>query len=173
MNDNPSESGATKADRAKTSPLETVPTKGALLGLDFGTRRWGISVCNSEQTLAVPVETWNASTPERNLKHLKELIDDYRIVGIVIGLPVQMSGDEGDQAQLVKTFGKWVATQTKKPVAYWDERHSSNEAEVLLWQQGISPTQAKEKLDRLAAQIILQSFLDAPDRSQRPQPYKG
>lgn len=161
----------------RTSPSgsgdEIVPRYGALLGLDYGTKRLGVAVCNAEQTLAVPVETWNIGPPERNLKHLRELIEDYRAVGFVLGLPVRMSGAEGDQAQIVRRFGKWLSDQTKRPVAYWDERHSSNEAELLLWEQGISPTQGKDKLDRLAAKIILQSFLDAPDRSLAPQPLES
>lgn len=153
------------------SPTPTVPEYGALLGLDYGTKRLGVAVCNSDQTVAVPVETWNISTTEKNLKHLRELIEDYRAVGFVIGLPVRLDGIEGDQALAVKRFGKWVSEQTQRPVAYWDERHSSNEAELLLWAQGISPAQGKDKLDRLAAQIILQSFLDAPDRTLAPQPF--
>jgi putative Holliday junction resolvase len=147
-----------------------VPTSGALIGLDFGTRRLGISVCNSDQTIAAPVETWTVRTPQLDLKHLRELIADYRAVGFVIGLPVRLNGVEGDQAAVVRRFGEWVAEQTKLPVAYWDERHSSIEAEVLLWSQGISPTKGKERLDRLAAQIILQAFLDAPDRTSAPGP---
>jgi putative Holliday junction resolvase len=145
-----------------------VPNHGALLGLDYGTRRLGVAVCNADQTIAVPVETWTVRTPQVDLKHLKELIADYRIVGFVVGLPVRMSGQEGDQATVVRKFGEWVKEQTGLPVAYWDERHSSTEAEVLLWTQGISPAKGKERLDRLAAQIILQAFLDAPDRYSPP-----
>lgn len=130
----------------------------------------GVAVCNSDQTIAVPVETWIVRTPEMNLKHLKELIDDYRAVGIVVGLPVRLSGAEGDQAALVRRFGDWVAAQVHLPVVFWDERFSSTEAEVLLWTQGISPAKSKERLDRLAAQIILQAFLDAPDRNSPPAP---
>lgn len=141
-----------------------------MLGLDFGTKRLGIAVCNSEQTISVPVETWTVRSPEQNLKHLRELIVDYRAVGFVLGLPVRMSGQEGDQAAVVRKFGDWLAEQTRLPVAYWDERHSSTQAEVLLWTQGISPTKGKDRLDRLAAQIILQSFLDANDRTRPPSP---
>lgn len=164
MTQSPNPSGPT------SGPLAPVPNYGALLGLDYGSKRLGVSVCNSEQTIAVPVETWAVRTPEQNLKHLRELVADYRAVGFVVGLPVRMSGQEGDQAAIVRKFGTWVAEQTKLPIAYWDERHSSTQAEVLLWTQGISPTKGKERLDRLAAQIILQSFLDAADRNSPPPP---
>jgi len=147
----------------------SVPQFGALIGLDYGIKRWGIAICNSEQTLAVPVETWNVRSPEQNLKHLKEVISDYRIVGFVVGLPIRIDGAEGDQALIVRRFGLWLAEQTKLPVTFWDERYSSTEAELLLWNQGISPTKAKDRLDRLAAQIILQSYLDGrqKDRTQK------
>ena len=148
-----------------------VPSSGALLGLDYGSKRLGVAVCNSEQTIAVPVETWTVRSPDQNLRHLKELVADYRVVGFVVGLPVRMSGAEGDQAAVVRRFGDWLAEQTRMPVAFWDERYSSMEAEVLLWTQGLSPVKSKERLDRLAAQIILQAFLDAPDRSTPPAPF--
>jgi putative holliday junction resolvase len=144
-----------------------------LLGLDYGTKRLGIAVCNSDQTVAVPVETWTVRNEEQNRKHLRELVEDYRIVGIVIGLPVRLNGVEGDQAAVVRRFGQWVADNLQRPVAFWDERYSSTEAEVLLWTQGITPSKSKSKLDRLAAQIILQSYLDAPDREQPPTPLQA
>jgi putative Holliday junction resolvase len=153
-----------------SSGSRPVPERGALLGLDYGTKRWGIAVCNSDQTIAVPVETWVVRSEPQNLKHLRELIDDYRAVGFVLGLPVRLNGVEGDQAAVVRRFGDWLGEQTKLPVAYWDERYSSTEAEVLLWTQGLSPSSSKERLDRLAAQIILQGYLDAPDRTCPPAP---
>jgi len=148
------------------------PTHGALLGLDYGAKRLGVAVCNSDQTIAVPVETWTVRNPEQNLKHLRELVTDYYAVGFVVGLPVRLDGVEGDQAALVRRFGDWVALQTQLPVAYWDERYSSTAAEVLLWTQGITPGRNKDRLDRLAAQIILQGFLDAPDRNRPPDAKK-
>lgn len=147
-----------------------IPSFGALLGLDYGTKRLGIAVSNSEQTIAAPVETWNVRTPQRDLKHLKELIDDYRVVGIVVGLPVRLNGVEGDKAAEVRRYGDGLAAALKLPVRYWDERYSSMEAEVLLWTQGLSPTKNKQRVDRLAAHVILQSYLDAPDRNSPPAP---
>jgi putative holliday junction resolvase len=155
---------------ASVRPAAELPTRGALLGLDFGTKRLGVAVCNVEQTISVPVETWTVRSPQQNLKHIRELIEDYRAVGFVVGLPVRLSGAEGDQAAVVRLFGDWLAEQTRLPVVYWDERYSSTQAEVLLWTQGISPASAKERLDRLAAQIILQAFIDAPNRASPPQP---
>lgn len=144
----------------------SLPTSGALLGLDYGTRRIGIAVCNSDQTIAAPVETWTVRSPDRDLKHLKDVIEDYRAVGLVVGLPIRLNGQEGDQAAIVRNFGDWLANQTRLPVLYWDERYSSTQAEVLLWTQGLSPAKSKERLDRLAAQIILQGYLDSRNKSR-------
>jgi len=160
-------------NRSMTIPIpdssiqsSSFPVRGALMGLDYGSKRLGIAVCNMEQTVAVPVETWLVRTPAVDLKHLKTVIEDYRIAGIVIGLPMRLDGIEGDQAAVVRRFGTWLAEGISIPITYWDERHSSTEAEVLLWSQGVSPTKSKEKLDRLAAQVILQSYLDATNRDR-------
>lgn len=146
------------------SPVQPIPPSGALLGVDFGTKRWGIAVSNSDQTVAVPVETWNMREPRQNAKHMRELVDDYRIVGIIIGLPIRTNGEEGTAAQAVREFGQWLAQEISLPIGYIDERYSSAEAELLIWNRGESPLKRKQPLDSLAAHVILQSFLD--DRSR-------
>lgn len=140
------------------------PSKGALLGLDFGTKRMGVAVSNSDQTVAVPVETWQVRDPAQNLKHLRELIADYRAVGLVLGLPIRTNGEEGTAAAAVREFGRWIASKTNMPLVYVDERYSSAEAELRIWSRGESPTNRKRPLDSLAAQVILQSYLDEPSR---------
>ncbi len=135
-----------------------------MLGLDFGTKRMGVAISNSDQTVAMPVETWQVRDPAQNLKHLRELIADYRAVGVVLGLPIRTNGEEGTASAAVRVFGKWVAEQTKLPLVYIDERYSSAEAELLIWRRGESPSNRKQHLDSLAAKIILQSYLDDPSR---------
>ena len=145
-------------------PLAQLPSHGALLGLDFGTKRMGVAVSNSDQTVAVPVETWVVREPAQNVKHLRELIEDYRAVGFVLGLPIRTNGEDGTAAAVVREFGTLVASKTGLPLVYVDERYSSAEAELLIWRRGESPSNRKQPLDSLAAQIILQSYLDFPDR---------
>lgn len=149
-------------------PAPSFPKTGALLGLDFGTKRLGVAVCNTDQTVAVPVETWTMREAHQNLKHLHELIDDYRAVGFVLGLPIRTDGAEGTAAATVRQFGEWVTTTTKLPLVFIDERYSSAEAELLIWRRGESPSKRKQPLDSLAAQIILQSYLDDPGRVVKP-----
>jgi putative Holliday junction resolvase len=141
---------------------DPLPTGGALLGVDYGTRRIGIAVCNAEQTIAVPLETWTCRSREDDARHFRELVRDYRIRGIVVGLPLMSrSGDESRQAASAREFGAWLQAETGIPVAYWDERYSSSEAETLLWSRGEPPGRKKGRLDGLAAQIILQGYLDS------------
>ena len=164
---NPSESTngrATSVKAIKPVVPVTLPAQGVLLGLDFGTKRMGVAVSNSDQTVAVPVETWLVREPAQNLKHLRELIEDYRAVGVVLGLPIRTNGEEGTAAAVVRQFGVWVAEKTKLPLVYVDERYSSAEAELLIWRRGESPSKRKQPLDSLAAIVILQSYLEAPDR---------
>ena len=165
-----SELSSRKSRKLNDAPISPVlpsrlPTHGALLGLDFGTKRMGVAVSNSDQTVAVPVETWVVREPATNLKHLRELIEDYRAVGIVLGLPIRTNGEEGTAAAVVREFGTWLVENTAVPLVYIDERYSSAEAELLIWRRGESPSKRKQPMDSLAAQIILQSYLDAPDRS--------
>lgn len=151
-------------------PQTVIPTPGVILGLDFGTKRLGIAVSNSDQTVAVPLETWQVRQPSQNLKYLRQLVVDYRAVGFVLGLPIRTDGQEGTAAATVREFGSWVATETSMPLVYIDERYSSAEAELLIWSRGESPTKRKRPLDSLAAQVILQSYLDDPSRAIKPPP---
>lgn len=147
---------------------DALPDYGALLGVDYGTRRIGIATCNAEQTIAVPVETWTSRTADLDRKHFLELVADYRIKGCVIGLPLMtQSGEESRQSELTRQFGDWLRSTIGLPIVYWDERYSSAEAELLLWSRGESPGRNKARLDGLAAQIILQGYLDGRKRSSQ------
>ena len=145
-----------------------LPTTGALLGIDYGSKRLGFAVCDREQCIASPVENYQRQTPAVDARALHRLIEDYRIVGLVVGLPVHMSGDEGAQAQEARQFGEWAAAETELPLLFWDERFSSHAADVALFQGEMSKKKHKNRRDMLAARAILQSFLDAEDRTSGP-----
>ena len=145
------------------------PTEGRLLGLDFGTRRLGIAVSTPEQTMASPLENYDRKTPKLDAEHLQEVVEDYRIRGLVVGLPVHMSGDEGGLARSAREFGLWIATETDLPLRFWDERFTSALAEEILQAASLTKKQRKARKDKLAAHLLLQSFLDAKDRNQKPQ----
>lgn len=145
------------------------PAEGRLMGLDYGTRRLGIAVSTPEQSIASPLENYDRKNPGLDAKHLRELVADYRIQGLVVGLPVHMSGDEGGLARDAREFGLWVAKETGLPVRFWDERFTSALAEEILQTASLTKKQRKARKDKLAAYLLLQSFLDAVDREQKPQ----
>lgn len=150
------------------SAPETFPAEGRLLGIDFGHKRLGIAVSTPEQNIASPLENYTRRSERADAAHLRELIDEYRIVGLVVGLPVHMSGDEGAVAGAARRFGEWLAGETGLPLAYWDERFTSQMAEAHLLSAELSKKKRKARRDKLAATFLLQSFLDAPDRAVPP-----
>ena len=148
-----------------------LPDDGALFGIDFGTKRIGVAISNPEQTMSMPLENYTLRKPELDAVWLKELARGYGVRGLVVGLPVHMSGDEGGKARLAREFGRWAADVTGLPVTWWDERYSSSVADMRLDQSGASKKQRKGRRDQLAAQVILQSFLDAEDRNAPPSSF--
>ena len=146
----------------------SVPSVGALLGIDYGSKRLGFAVCDRDQTIASPVENYQRQTSIVDAKAILRLVADYSIVGLVVGLPVHMSGDEGTQAVEARRFGEWAAMETGLPLQFWDERFSSHAADVALFQGAVTKKKQKARRDMLAARAILQSFLDTGDRRARP-----
>jgi putative Holliday junction resolvase len=144
------------------------PTEGALLGIDFGTKRLGFAVCDRAQTIASPVENYQRQSEQVDRRALLRLIEDYRIVGLVVGYPVHMSGDESESAMAAREFGNWAAEQSQLPMMFWDERFSSLSADYSLQFSTLSDKKKKAKRDMLAARAILQKFLDAEDRDEKP-----
>lgn len=141
---------------------EGFPAAGALLGLDHGEKRLGLALSNPEQSVAMPLETYHLRSERLLIEKLRSIVMDYRVAGLVVGLPLRMNGEEGDQSKHVREWASRVAEWTARPVAFWDERLSSTAASLLLWERGITPRAGKGRLDELAAQLILKSFLERP-----------
>lgn len=148
---------------------DSFPARGALLGIDFGTKRLGFAVCNREQTIASPVENYTRSSKDADARALKRLVGEYTVVGLIVGLPVHMSGEEGGMARQVREFGKWAGEVTGLPIRFADERFSSLTAEVYLFEAEMTNKKRKQRLDMLAAQTILQHYLDRPDKTGKPE----
>lgn len=143
-----------------------IPSSGRLLGIDFGTKRVGVAVSDVEQRYAAAVAVVQRSSVKGDTNAIVHLVEENLAVGLVVGLPVHMSGDEGQKAKQAREFGTWAGRVTNLPVTYWDERHSSTIAEGHLISGGVSEKKRKKSLDAIAAQIMLQSYLDAPDRDR-------
>jgi putative Holliday junction resolvase len=155
-----------------------LPLSGRLLGLDAGERRVGIAISDPEQRLALPLHAVDRAV---SLEDLADLARVEEIAGVVVGLPVSLSGDEGAQAQSAREFAREVEKALDLPVAFWDERLTSQEAERTLALTGRRGTQDSRKrgtptgrkgrqtekgaTDVVAATIILQAFLDSRHRA--------
>jgi putative Holliday junction resolvase len=143
-----------------------------ILGLDYGTRRVGAALSDPGRTMAFPAELYVLRGEKHDARHYRELVREEEIERIVIGLPLHTSGREGQLAALTRSFGDWLAGITGLPVFYFDERYTTVEAEQRLIDAGLKRQKRKALRDQLAAQIMLQSYLDAgcPETEAKPTP---
>ena len=148
--------------------IPSVPTRGTLLGLDYGTKRFGVAVSTPDQSIASPLENYTRRNEAEDSAFLKKIAVEYQAVGLVVGLPVHMSGDEGTKAREARAFGEWAGNACGLPVVFADERYSSAMAELYLQQAEVSRKKQKLRLDKVAAQVMLQAFLDSDDRAAAP-----
>ena len=132
------------------------------LGIDHGSKRIGLAVSDAGATLASPLATIHASgNLSDEIAAVLSCAKEYEIDACVVGLPLNMDDTEGDQAKTVRRFGAELGRISGKPVHYWDERLSSRAAEELLRPAELTRKKRKARLDRVAAQVMLQGFLDA------------
>ena len=133
----------------------------ALLGLDFGEKRIGVAVTDESGSLATPLTTLMFRGRKGLLEDLTKLVDQYRVSKIVVGLPKTMKGEIGPAAAKVMQQVEWLKGYLDRPWVLWDERLSTQEIERVLLAADVSRARRREVRDRLAAQRILQSYLDA------------
>lgn len=134
--------------------------KGRLLGVDTGTKRVGLAISDADRIIASPLDTLERGDAERDAKYFRELIVREEIVGIVVGLPMHADGREGVKAQEARAYGDWLAQITGLPVEYADERFTTVHAESALWNAGLTHRKRKDRRDRVAAQIMLQAYME-------------
>jgi putative holliday junction resolvase len=133
----------------------------AALGLDVGGKRIGVAGCDGLGMMATGITTiWRTSFQE-DLAQLSEIIQDRSVEILVIGLPYTMDGNIGSQAKQVQKFGRRVSAALEIPIEYVDERLTSYAAEQMMIEANISVSQNKATIDRIAAAVILQQWLDA------------
>jgi putative Holliday junction resolvase len=134
-----------------------------LLGIDYGPARIGLALSDPTDTIATALGTHRTAAQGPFLEHLRDLVRRHGVTGLVLGLPLTTNGEEGDMARQVRAFGARLAAQTGLPVIYVDERFSSREAAALLHLGG-RRRQPKERIDAMAAALILQQHLDSLQR---------
>lgn len=131
-------------------------------GIDYGTRRAGIAISDPLGAIASPLTA--VALAGRPIDHVRDIIEaasEFEIDEWVVGQPLNMDGSEGPQAKLSTRFAKLLATETDAPVHLWDERLSSRQADEHLSAGNLTRKKRKARRDKLAAQVILQTFLDA------------
>ena len=134
--------------------------KCRLIGLDLGTKRIGVSICDEKQLIATPFKTINRSTAKELIDELKNIIKENDIKGIVIGNPLNMDGSLGSSAQSVKDTSNNIEKSINLPICLWDERLSTVGAFNLSSQLDVNVNKREKKIDQNAAAFILQGAID-------------
>jgi putative Holliday junction resolvase len=131
------------------------------MGLDIGTKRIGVAVSDETGTLAQGRGVVTRESDSRAIDQIKSIIEEYKVEEIVAGLPLNMNGTKGERARDCEEFSGLLEKETGLPVKLWDERLSTKEVEDVLVAADVSRDKRKKVTDKLAAQIILQDYLDS------------
>ncbi len=148
--------------------MSEFPAEGRLAGVDFGTVRIGIAVSDPARTLASPYENYTRRGPANDARYFQRLVAEEKIAGFVIGLPVHTTGHESQKSHEARQFGQWLTEVTQRPVCYYDERFTSREATYLLEEAQLTKKKRKQRLDMLAAQLLLSAFLESDQGGRQP-----
>ena len=131
-----------------------------LIGLDLGSKKIGISICDENQSIATPFKTINKTNINDLINQLTEIIDENNIKGIIIGNPINMDGTLGRSTQSVKDTSNNIAKSIDLPISLWDERLSSAGAFKLSSQLDVNVSKREKVIDKNAAAFILQGAID-------------
>lgn len=137
-----------------------LPRLGALAGLDLGTKTLGVAVSDTYRRVASPLRTIRRIRFTPDAEALEAILTERAIVGIVLGMPLNMDGSEGPRLQSTRAFARNLARRIDTPIAFWDERLSTIAAERALLEADTSRKRRAEVIDHVAAGYILQGALD-------------
>jgi putative holliday junction resolvase len=141
---------------------QSIPPTGRILAVDWGELRIGVALSDESQVLATPLETLLRRQGKRfPMPRFLELSSIHKPVGILVGLPLSLEGEEGENASAAREVATTIARRTGLPVELWDERMSTARALEAIREQGGSTRGRKADVDSLAAAVLLQHFLDA------------
>ncbi|WP_051356841.1 Holliday junction resolvase RuvX [Azorhizobium doebereinerae] len=155
-------------ESAPVAPLaeiaDLLPPRGAILGLDLGTKTIGVASCDPDRRLATIVETIQRSKFTPDAARLIALADERKAVAFVLGLPLNMDGSEGPRVQASRAFARNFARLSGRPIAFWDERLSTVAVERALISADMSRAKRATVIDQHAAAFILQGAIDFLNR---------
>ena len=142
------------------NPLLALPQSGRLMGLDLGTKTIGVAISDGLRLTATPLETIKRKKFTLDAARLCEIITEHTICAIILGLPLNMDGTEGPRAQSTRAFARNLKAKTDCPIAFWDERLSTEAVTRVLLEADMSRAKRARVVDKLAASFILQGTLD-------------
>ena len=137
------------------------PRKGRILALDLGRKRIGMALSDPLHLTAQGLPTLQRINLRTDLDAIDQLASEHEVELILMGFPLHMDGREGRQTEYTRDFAERLTARTGRAVRFWDERMTSIEAERVLKSSGISIAKRAKAVDKLAAQILLESYLDA------------
>jgi putative Holliday junction resolvase len=158
MDTDPLTEGATP--KLRSTMMNLPLADGRILALDFGKRRIGLAVSDEIGLTAQGLETFQRTTVREDLKRLSELTASLNVTLILMGDPLHLSGQQGRQSEHVREFAARLGEKARVPVAFWDERLTTVEAQRVLKESGISSRKRAQAVDRLSAVILLESYLE-------------
>lgn len=151
----------------------TLPA-GRIAGVDYGRRRIGVAICDAERIICSPLcVRQTVGDRDADAAFFRTLVADESIAGFVVGLPVHADGTDSTMSMEVERFGAWLAGCTGLPLVFHDERYSSREAAGMLAGVGLTRGRKKARADAVAAQVVLQSWLESQTRGERPRALDG
>jgi len=130
-----------------------------IICIDYGRKKIGVAISDPLGITAQPFDTWYNLKKIQVIDRLKELLEDHNVSQIVVGLPLTMRGEKGKMAEEAERFASMIREALNMNVVLWDERLSSRQAIRTLYAMDKKPSQDKKKVDKIAAAIILQSYL--------------
>lgn len=147
-----------------TEPAEhddAFPRCGRLAGVDYGTVRIGISVCDPLRILVSPLEIRQVGGHASDAEYFRSLAQREGILGFVVGLPIHCDGGESEKSRQSREFARWLWSATAVPVRLFDERFTTSDAQSRVRRGAGGKRTRQRQIDAVAAQILLESFLEA------------
>jgi putative holliday junction resolvase len=145
-----------------------LPRTGRLAALDYGSVRIGVAITDPDQRFVSPLENYSRRNEQLDLAWLKQLVERERVAGLIVGLPLHLSGNESEKSREVRQFVAWLQPHVSIPILLFDERFTTSQANELLAEAGFTAKQRKERRDKLAAYVLLLSYLESSGDAVKP-----
>ncbi|MDD4685700.1 MAG: Holliday junction resolvase RuvX [Clostridia bacterium] len=137
------------------------------MGIDYGDKRIGIALTDLMHVIASPFEVYKTVNSNADIEHLQKIIEEQEVETLVIGLPLNMDGSEGERARKTRLFGSNIADKSNVNIVFQDERLTSFEADNILSDAKVRTDKRKDLIDKLSACLILESYLNERSKNEK------